>query len=129
MVDKIQRSTIAVTPQELAQEIAGKGGLKGAVEKAIESGEKEYRAQFKRLFESKRPMAKGIGRFQSTEADTVAFLEGIYQNLPSFFKKMIDDAVEEQARFNKLSQKHKEELRRELANVIDQEIRLKGKLG
>jgi hypothetical protein len=124
---KIQKPVVAITPQELAQKIAGEG-LKGAIEKAIESGEKEYRAHFKRLLESRRsPFAKGVGRFQPSEADAESFMEGIYQGLPSFFRRMIDDAVDEQGRVNGLSQRHKQELKHELANVIDQEIRLKGK--
>lgn len=124
---KIQKPVVAITPQELAQKIAHEG-LKGVVEKAIESGEKEYRAHFKRLLESRKgQFGKGIGRFQPTETDTATFLEEIYQGLPSFFRRMIDDAVDEQGRMNSLSQKHKDELKRELANVIDQEIRLKGK--
>ncbi|MBI2974794.1 MAG: hypothetical protein HYY43_04320, partial [Deltaproteobacteria bacterium] len=69
----------------------------------------------------------GVKRFQATEADSAEFLEEVYQNLPTFFKKMIDDAVLEQANINKLSKKHQDELKRELADVIDQELRLKGK--
>lgn len=116
-----------LTPQEIAQKIASEG-LKGTVEKAIESGGHEYRAHYKKLLESKQgSFRKGIGRFQSTEAEADTFLEEIYNNLPAFFKKMVDDTVEEQAGLNGLSRKHKDELRRELANVIDQEIRLKGK--
>jgi len=126
VIVKIPKSATAITPQELAQKIANEG-MKGAVEKAIESGEKEYRAQFKKLLESRQKSQKGVTRFRATEADANAFLDEIYSNLPSFFKKMIDSAVEEQARLNNLSKKHQDELRRELADVIDQEIRLKGK--
>ncbi len=125
---KIQRPIVSINPQELAQRIATEGGLKGILDKAIESSSNEYRSTYKKLLESKRnPFKKGVKRFQATEADTISFLEEVYQNIPSFFKKMIDDAVEEQAEMNGLSQKHKDELRRELANVIDQELRLKGK--
>jgi lipopolysaccharide biosynthesis regulator YciM len=127
VIGKIQKNVVPVSPHELAQKIANEG-FKGAVEQAISGSEKEYRAQYKKLLESKKKaFAPGVNRFQSTEADSVEFLEEIYQNLPSFFKKMIDDAVSEQAKFNKLSQKHQNELKHELADVIDQELRLKGK--
>lgn len=129
---KIQRPQLPpvpsrLTPQEIAQKIASEG-LKSTVEKAIDAGGHEYRAHYKKLLESKKsPIRRGISRFQATEADADTFLEEVYNNLPAFFKKMVDDTVEEQAQLNSLSQKHKDELRRELANVIDQEIRLKGK--
>ena len=127
VIQKIPKQPIPISAQELAQKIANEG-LKGAVDKAIESSEKEYRTHYKKLLESKKsPFQKGVSRFQSTEAESAAFLEEIYNNLPLFFRKMIDDAVEEQSKTNKLSQKHKDELKRELANVIDQELRLKGK--
>lgn len=124
-VTKIPKA-IAINPHELAQKVANEG-LKGTVDKAIEASEKEYRTHYKKLLESKKTMAKGISRFSPTEADSVSFLEDVYQNLPPFFKKMVNDAVEEQAKINKLTEKHQQELRLELANVIDQEIRLKGK--
>ena len=123
---KVQKPIVAINPQELAQKIASEG-LKGAVEKAIESSEKDYRAHYKKLLETPKTATKGIKRFNISEAEAEEFLERIYQNLPSFFKKMVDDAVEEQASVNSLTQKHKDELKRELANVIDQELRLKGK--
>lgn len=127
VIGKVPKSIVAVNPQELAQKIANEG-FKGAVEKAIESSEKDYRAKYKRLLESSRKQqSKGISRFKSSEAETEEFLEQVYQNLPPFFRRMIDDAVGEQSKINKLTQKHKDELRRELANVIDQEIRIKGK--
>jgi len=98
------------------------------VEQAIGSSEKEYRAHFKKLLEGrKKGLPKGISRFQATQADAMSFLEEVYETLPNLFRKMIDDAVEEQSRINNLSEKHKHELKLELANVIDQEIRLKGK--
>jgi len=127
MVDKVQKPIVAINPQELAQRIAN-DGLKGAVEQAIGASEKEYRAHYKKLLESKKsPFSKGVSRFQATESDAIDFLEEVYNNLPSFFKRLVDDAVEEQARLNSLTQRHKDELRRELADVIDQELRLKGK--
>lgn len=125
-IDKIQKPIVAINPQELARKIANEG-LKGAIDRAIEASDKDYRTNYKKLLESRKSQPKGISRFKITEADAEQFLEEIYQNLPSFFRKMIDDAVEEQAEANKLTQKHKDELRRELANVIDQELRLKGK--
>ncbi|MBI2341523.1 MAG: hypothetical protein HYU98_02160 [Deltaproteobacteria bacterium] len=126
VIGKIQKNVVPVSPHELAQKIANEG-FKGAVEQAISGSEKEYRAQYKRLLESKKAFAPGVKRFQATEADSAEFLEEVYQNLPTFFKKMIDDAVLEQANINKLSKKHQDELKHELADVIDQELRLKGK--
>lgn len=115
-----------ITPQQIAQKVADEG-LKASVDKAIESGEKEYRAQYKKLLESKGLAKKAGVRFKQTETDVQEFLEQVYQNLPAIFKKMIDSAVEEQAKINNLTKHHQEELKRELANVIDQEFRLKGK--
>lgn len=127
VIGKIQKPLTAITPQELAQKIANEG-LRGAVDKAVEASEKEYRAHYKKLLESKKSSTRGItSRFRTTEADADQFLDQVYANLPAFFKKMIDDAVEEQGKFNGLSEKHKLELKRELSNVIDQELRLKGK--
>lgn len=123
---KIQKPVVSINPQELAQRIASEG-LKGAVERAIEGSEKDYRAHYKKLLESNKTAPKGVRRFSVSEADAEEFLEQIYQNLPSFFRRMIDDAVEEQSDLSKLTQRHKDELKRELANVIDQELRLKGK--
>lgn len=124
-ITKIHKPVI-INPQELAQKVANEG-LKGSVDKAIESSEKEYRAHYKKLLESKNPMSQGLSRFKATESDANSFLEEVYHNLPSFFQKMIDDAVEEQAKLNNLNEKHKKELKLELADVIDQEIKLKGK--
>lgn len=123
-IGKIQKP--AINPQELAQKVANEG-LKASVDKAIESSEKEYRSSYKKLLESKGFGKKSIGRFQRTEVEVAEFLDHVYESLPDLFRKMIDDAVDEQSTMNKLTQKHKDELRRELANVIDQELRLKGK--
>src|SRR3989338_534575 len=98
VISKINKPLTPITPQELAQKIASEG-MKGAVDKAIEISEKEYRAHYKRLLELKKPM-QGIQRFRPTEADSEKFMEEVYKNLPSFFKKMIDSAVEEQARIS-----------------------------
>lgn len=115
-----------ISPQELAQKVAN-GGLKDAINNAIGASGQDYRKQLSKLLDSKKLAGKGMNRFKPTEADATDFLEEVYQSLPSFFQKMIDDAVEEQARLNKLTEKHKKELRLELANVISQEIEFKGK--
>lgn len=127
MVDKVfQKPVIPVNPQEIAQKVA-KEGLKGAIDKAISASGDEYRTSYKKLLESKGFTKTGIARFKHSETDVAKFLDEIYQSLPNIFKGMIDKAVDEQTNINKLTQEHKNELRRELANVIDQELRLKGK--
>lgn len=127
MLPKIHRSGTVITPQELAQKLAT-DGFKGVVEKAIQHGEKEYRARYQKLLQPSKNRSTGIGRFKTGEAEAMAFLEDVYQNLPAFFKKMIEDAVEEQGQRNGMNEKQKKLLRLELADVIDQEIRLKGRL-
>ncbi len=127
VVTKIPKPIIPLTPQQIAEQVA-KGGLKSALEKAVEASSEEYRAKYKELLESKGLKRKDFSRFKSTEADVARFLDTVYDNLPSIFQKMVDDAVEEQSSFHNLTDEHKNDLRRELSNIIDQELRLKGRL-
>jgi len=126
-VIKINRPVEPLTPQQIAQKVA-KDGLRGAVEQAISRSGDDYRSQFKKMLESKRPATpQGAQRFRAGAADSEAFLEQVYQHLPPFFKRMVDDAVEEQSKLHNLNDSQRRELALELANVIDSELRLKGK--
>ena len=126
-ISKLHKPVSTLTPQQIAQKVANEG-LKGAIEHAISRSGDDYRTQFKKILDSKRPATTlGAQRFRAGAADAEAFLEQVYEHLPHFFKKLVDDAVEEQGRLHNLTNEQRRELTLELANVIDSELRLKGK--